>query len=178
MINSRKFDVLNFHTCYSTRYIDELLDITRNARSSLLEASLTITHRRSKHFSRSLIVARRIRHDCSSSLDALVTIAHCFSTYSSRLLIVFRRIRHDRSSSLESFTRDRSTLSAIAQHQLKLWRINSSKLAKILRRKYCHDFKLEICSCDLSRLDTSLDTRVYFDFVLVFILFSMYLVTA
>ena len=133
----------NFHTCYSTRYIDESFDITRR----ILSRSLTIIH----HHSR-----------------LSLTIAHRHSTHSSRSFIVSRSIRHDRSS----------TLFISARHQLKLWKINSSKLAKILKEKYCHDFKLEICSWDLSRFDTSLDTRVYFDFVLVFIFFNMYLVTA
>ena len=41
----------------------------------------------------------------------------------------------------------------------------------------CHDSRLETCPWGLPRLDTGLDTRVYFDFALVFILFSMYLVT-
>ena len=152
------------------------LEIFTHDRSSSLDAFVTITHQSSKHSSRSFIVARRTRHDRSSSLDVFVTIVHCRSTHSSRSFIIARRTRHDCSRSLESFTHDRSTLSTIAQHQLKLWRINSSKLAKILKKKYCHDFKLEICSWDLSRFDTSLDTRVYFDFVVVIILFSMYLV--
>ena len=49
---------LNFHTCYSTRYIDESLDITRDTRSSSLDALVTIAHRRSTYSSRSFIVTR------------------------------------------------------------------------------------------------------------------------
>ena len=108
----------NFHICYSTRYIDESLDITRNTRSSLSDAFVTIIH----HFSRfslmivhchstlssRLLIARRsILHDrlssLDASLDALVTITHRLSKHSSRSFIVSRSIHHDRSSSLEAF---------------------------------------------------------------------------
>ena len=109
----------NFHTCYSTRYIDESLDITRNTRSSFLDVfvtiihhsskfSLTIAHRHSTHFSRSFIASRSIRHDCSSSFDAFITIIHRLSKHASRSFIVTRNfhlrlfdVTYERSTSIE-----------------------------------------------------------------------------
>ena len=125
---------------------------TRHDRSSLSRALVTIAHRHSTYSSRSFIASRSIRrdhsssleiftHDHSSSFDAFLTITHCHSTHSSRSLIASRSIRHDRSLSFETFIYDYSMLSTSARHQLKLWRINSSKFAQILKRKYCHDFK-------------------------------------
>ena len=105
----------NFHTCYSTwtstshsTSLDALLhehssslEIFTHDRSSSFDALVAITHRLSRHLSRSLIITRRTRHDHSSSLDAFVTIIHRFSKHLSRSFIITRSIRYDRSSSLE-----------------------------------------------------------------------------
>ena len=135
MINSRKSDVLQF---------SHLLLDTLHRR---------VTRHHSQH---SLIASRRVRHDYSSSLeifthdrsssldaslDALVTTTHRHSTHSSSSLIVSRSIRHDRLSSLETFIYDYSTLSTSARHRLKLWRINSSKLAQVFRREILSRFQ-------------------------------------
>ena len=160
----------NFHICYSTRYIDESFDISRNTRSSLLDAFATITHHHSRFSlmiahrhstlsSRSLIDFRNISHDRSSSLDVLVTIAHRRSTQSSRSLIVARRTRHDRSRSLESFIHDRSTLSAhssrslIVTREFLSWSLDvisdrptSTEVVKKRLTEAREDFKEEILS--------------------------------
>ena len=98
----------NFHICYSTRHIDESLDITRNIRSSFFDAFATLAHRYSTHSSRSFIASRSIRHDCSSSFDVLITITHRLSKHSSRSLIVTRDFHlrildviYERSTSIE-----------------------------------------------------------------------------
>ena len=94
----------NFHIWYSTRFIDWSFDITRRTRSRFS----TITYHHSK-FS--------------------FTIAHRHSTLSSRLFIASRNISHDRSLSFETFIYDYSTLFTSARYQLKLWKMNLSKLA-------------------------------------------------
>ena len=72
------------------------LEIFTYDRSSSFDAFVTIIHRFSKYFSRSLIAFRSISHDRSSSLDVFVTIVYRRSMHSSRSLIVFREF-HSRS---------------------------------------------------------------------------------
>ena len=86
-----------FHICYSTRYIDESLDITRDTRSSFLEAISTIIYRHSTLSSRLLIVSRSNLDDHSSSLETFFTIAHRHSTHSSRSFDII----YERSTSTE-----------------------------------------------------------------------------
>ena len=130
---------LNFHTCYSTRYIDESLDITRDIRSSLLDAFVTITHyhsrfslmiahRHSTFSSRSFIAFRNIFYDRSSLFEAFVTIVHRRSTYLSRSLIVTREF-HSRSLDVIS---DRSASIEVVKNRLIEARANFRK--KILSR--------------------------------------------
>ena len=147
MINSRKFDDLQFFT------------------SVIRHEHRRVTRHHSTHFShdrsRSIIVTRRTRrdhssilrsisHDRSSSLEAFVTITHHHSKHSSRSLIITRRTRHDYSSLFEAFitiahrhSRYYSTLFTSVRHQLKLWRIDSSKLAQIFKRKVLSRFQIK-----------------------------------
>ena len=87
-----------------------------------IDESFDITRR---IFSRSLMI---IHHHSKFSLK----ITHRHSTHSSRSLIDSWSIRHDRSS----------TLLTSARYQLKLWKINSSKLAQIFKKKILSRFQI------------------------------------
>ena len=162
MINSRIFDVSQFshllldtlyrrvirhHSRYSliaSRHIrhdhSSSFEIFTHDRSSSLDTLVTITHRLSRHFSRSFNLARRIRHDRSSSLDALVTIIHRRSTHSSRSFIVIREF-HSRSFDVIS---DRSTSIEVVKNKFIEAREDFKK--KILSRFQTKDLLVRIVS--------------------------------
>ena len=158
MINSRTFNIWHFshllldtlhrqitrhHSRHSLTIAHDYLsslEIFIHDRSSSLDVLVTIIHRFSKHSSRSLIVIRRSRHDYSSFFEKFLTIVHRHSTHSSRSFIISWSIRHDRLLSFETFIYDYSILFTSARHQLKLWKINSSKLAQIFRERILSRF--------------------------------------